>query len=178
MKPQRPISLVFIGGVHGVGKTTFSSLVAHEFGADHTSASALIKSARNRNDKRVTDVAGNQDELISGLNDYECTRCTLLLDGHFCLLSEDDTVVDVPEATFQSLNPRAIILLTAEPDVILARTKTRGGRTLPEALSGELQDRQRLRARRIASRLKAPLLELGDPFPSDRAVAFLNANLG
>ena len=50
----------FIGGIHGVGKTTFCKLLTERIGYLHYSASSLIKEYKNlEKDKKVDKVNEN-----------------------------------------------------------------------------------------------------------------------
>ena len=59
--------IVFIAGVHGVGKTTLCNELAARFNIEHFSASNLIareKEEEHLRNKRVENIAGNQGEHV------------------------------------------------------------------------------------------------------------------
>ncbi len=175
MVESRPFSIVFVAGVHGVGKTTFSTALARATGVEHVAASTLIKAARQQSDKRVKDVASNQDELVAALKSYSCHATVLLLDGHFCLIGAGDHLVDVPTATFEAIAPTALILLCADSEAIVSRCVKRDGRALPLDLIVRLQDREPKRATQLSKVLSVPLLALNEPFDQARAMALVGA---
>lgn len=79
---------VFIGGVHGVGKTYFCKHIVCRFDAAHVTASELIgRHIKHQADKTVPDIEENQLILTEELERYQTSYRTILLDGHFCLLN-------------------------------------------------------------------------------------------
>jgi adenylate kinase len=80
--------VIFLGGVHGVGKSTLAAL-CKESGVEHLRASDLIKQASSEarfdERKRVKDVDGNQGILVRSLNARIDGGGKFLLDGHFTL---------------------------------------------------------------------------------------------
>jgi adenylate kinase len=85
----------FIGGIHGVGKTTFcKQLITNLNNFKHLSASDIIKKYKNSDEfdtKRVKDIDKNQLLLINGLK-KEKKDSNILLDGHFVLLDKEDNI--------------------------------------------------------------------------------------
>ncbi len=120
--------IIFIGGVHGVGKTFLCDTVCEELDIDYYSASDLIKKAKNvkfpRN-KHIKGIGENQNALIVAIDEYINSETVCLLDGHFCLLDSQGKVIEVPMSTFSSLPLIAIIVLADEPSSIYARIKAR-----------------------------------------------------
>src|SRR5258705_13818706 len=102
---QQP--LVFVGGVHGSGKTTLSRLLAGLIPASHVTAGSLIREASSADhvvtvgtqDKAVPDVDANQAILLRGLAAYQRRTAfdirPLLLDGHFTLVSASGAIESV-----------------------------------------------------------------------------------
>ena len=103
--------IIFIGGVHGVGKTSMCTKVCDVLGIEHYSASNLIKKVKRvtfPTNKHIAGIEENQDSLITAVERYISGQTVCLLDGHFCLLDERGNVVPVPISTFSSLSPIAI----------------------------------------------------------------------
>jgi hypothetical protein len=69
-------NLIFVGGIHGVGKTTLCKKLTEELHFNHYSASQLIKMLKSENgdgdnkNKGVKNIDGNQDLLITAINQY------------------------------------------------------------------------------------------------------------
>ena len=140
--------IVFVGGVHGSGKTTICRLIAEAYPAVHVTAGALIREAADAShvvtvgaqDKAVPDVDANQAMLLRGLEAYRARTGDvglLLLDGHFALADAGGTPVDVPLAVFRKIGPGAVLLVETDPAMVHRRLAGRGGRC---SLAGD--DRQ------------------------------------
>ena len=83
--------IIFLGGVHGVGKTSLCNKMCEELSIEGYSASNLIKRVKNvkfPTNKHSEEINGNQDTLIVAVNKYIRCKTACLLDGHFCLLNE------------------------------------------------------------------------------------------
>lgn len=152
--------IVFIAGIHGVGKTWFCQQVANALALDHISASTLIRRARQQSTddhKAVADVAQNQDVLIAALHRHQWQSPALLLDGHFCLLTLDNTIQAVPNSTFRQMNPALVILLHAPVSIIHQRLQVRDQRTLPLDDLTALQTAEMRHAQAVCVELSIPL---------------------
>lgn len=82
--------IIFVSGVHGVGKTTLCKKIASRYKIEHFSASNLIakeKAEEHLQNKQVENITGNQDFLVTAINKYFKNETWYLLDGHFCLLN-------------------------------------------------------------------------------------------
>lgn len=122
--------MIFISGVHGVGKTYFCNLVYEQFHISSYTASQLISEEKKctfEANKFVIDINNNQQFLLSAIEKLKIKQPTFILDGHFCLLNESGEVTRISEKTFIDLNPDAIIVLTENPQVITKRRKKRDG---------------------------------------------------
>lgn len=122
--------MIFVGGIHGVGKTTFCNKVKNVLDIETYSASTLIEQEKNisfSKDKLATNINDNQDYLLNAIRKMDCDRKTFILDGHFCLLNKNGAVTRVDVNTFIKLRPIAIIVLTDNPSEIALRRKERDG---------------------------------------------------
>lgn len=118
---------IFIAGVHGVGKTTFSRQLATKLNLAHYSASKLIKDFDSKlffADKRVNDVRSNQDVLINSIQ-QNVSEEFYILDGHFTLLTKDNVIEKIPSDTFKNLSITTAILLLEIPSIIHKRIHNR-----------------------------------------------------
>lgn len=83
-------AVIFISGVHGVGKTTFSKVVSEAVGIPAFSAGTLIGNYIGRLttiDKQVADVTGNQNILVQAVRSlhkvqHDYPRWTFLRSEH------------------------------------------------------------------------------------------------
>jgi adenylate kinase len=149
---------VFIGGVHGVGKSYFCKSIVCRFDAAHVTASELIgRHVKHQIDKTVPDIEKNQLILAEELARYQTSCRTILLDGHFCLLNAASSIQDVPLKTFEAISPCAIILLIDSPETIAARLSNRDSGVHSIKLISELQSREVARANLISQSLNVPI---------------------
>lgn len=154
-------AIIFVAGIHGVGKTSFCQRVAEALAFDHISASTLIRRAQQRSSeqhKAVAAVAQNQDALISALQKHHWEAPVLLLDGHFCLLTTANTIELVPVATFREMSPVAVILLQEQVATIQQRLQARDSVGYPLDLLEALQTTETQQATLVCATLGIPLL--------------------
>ena len=110
--------IIFIGGIHGVGKSTVCTKISDSLKIKSYSASSLIKSVSGLtfpSDKKIKGINKNQDLLITAVDKYIDPNIYCLLDGHFCLLDQNGEITDIPIATFTNLSPSAILVLMSFP---------------------------------------------------------------
>ncbi len=151
--------IVFIGGVHGVGKSHFCRNLVGKFDVEHMVASRIISQyIKQSDDKTVPDVEKNQLILANELSNYNTMSRTILLDGHFCLLNEKSDIQDVPLHTFKAIATQAIILLKDNPASIVSRLSCRDNRTYRVGLIAALQAREVERANFVKQSLDIPLI--------------------
>lgn len=158
--------IAFIGGIHGVGKSQFSSQLAEELGLKHASAGELIsrqKREASKLDKKVRDVAANQDILIAAIQTSGLQDAKFILDGHFCLLDAAGSVKQIPLATFSALAPACVLVLTAEISVIRERLLARDGKDYPADLLNAMQQAEIAHAKYVCETLRIPLEILSSP---------------
>ncbi|SEA76772.1 ATP-binding protein [Alkalimonas amylolytica] len=151
--------VIFIGGIHGAGKSTLCSKLVSNLQIPHYSASQLIKNANEglfKKDKTVTDVSKNQDVLLSAIDEFVSEPC-FLLDGHFALFDSDHNVQLVPAATFASMGLTAICVVTCDVNVVLERIATRDGIRHDKSAYETLNHSEIAHAKVIAERLNIPL---------------------
>jgi len=152
--------LAFIGGIHGVGKSHFSSQLAGILGILHVSAGDLITRQRQTSsqaDKRVTDVSGNQDVLITAIRASALIDKTFILDGHFCVLDSMGKICEIPMATFATLAPACAIVLTDDISTIRERLRRRDNKDHPAKIMESLQQAEVAHAKQVCNALEIPL---------------------
>lgn len=152
--------MIFISGVHGVGKTYFCDMVRNELGINAYPASRLIvekKKSGFDSIKLVADIDENQQYLLVAVDELRQNKRNFILDGHFCLLDTSGTVTRIEVDIFTSLRPEAIILLTEKPEVISQRRKEQDGKEVtPESIDA-FQNEEQKYAEEVAAQIVAQL---------------------
>lgn len=153
--------LLFVGGIHGVGKTTMCRTACVDLGLVYLSAGELIKQNKARRaevdldlDKRVFDVNSNQDALTLELDSIARPGKSYLLDGHFTLFGSQDQVERVPPGVFQKIRPRALIVITDDPVEISKRLLARDARSYDPTLLARMQHTEIQHALSVAGTLR------------------------
>ena len=127
--------LIFVGGIHGVGKSTFcKKLQAQHDGLELFSASSLIthyKSNAFTSSKKVGQIEDNQDVLVKAFNLQKKSKKLVLLDGHFCLFDNQYSPQRISQRIFEQLNVELFILLTAPLDIVFERMEQRDEKVYP-----------------------------------------------
>ena len=121
--------MIFISGVHGVGKSYFCDLVKKKLGIDTFTAKELKKNGSS-----------------------------FILDGHFCLLDVDGIIKRIPRETFEEIKPDFIVLLTEKPEVISMRREKRDGIKIDVSEIKKFQDAEIDYAKEIANHLDVELI--------------------
>lgn len=84
--------MIFISGVHGVGKSYFCDMVKQAIDINAYSASTLISKKKKSgfsSDKLIPDIDDNQQYLLQAVNELRAAEGNFILDGHFCLLNAE-----------------------------------------------------------------------------------------
>lgn len=155
--------IIFIGGIHGVGKGTLCERIESELGIVHLSASEVLKWKElnvDSSDKRVTDIDSTQDRLLNNLKGIINPGQTYLLDGHFCLLNKENQIEKVPEDVFIGINPKKIIVVSENPEIISKRLSQRDGRIYETSLLKEMQNTEIEHAKYISNLLGVEMYKI------------------
>ena len=91
--------MIFISGVHGVGKSYFCKLVKDSIGIASYSASKLIADKKQKGfskDKLIPDIDENQQYLLQAIDELRLSGKDFILDGHFCLLNAEGDIIPPP----------------------------------------------------------------------------------
>lgn len=156
------MTVVFVGGVHGVGKTTCCSQVAQRLGCLHVTASEIIRRERvhavGSTGKLVADVDANQQLLIRGFQSLRAQAgpTSILLDGHFALRDRFGEIQPVFVDVFRCLCIDRIACIVDEPSAIAARLRQRDGIAAADPEIDQLQDAELRQARLVATALAVP----------------------
>lgn len=177
MKKRR---IIFIAGVHGVGKTTLCNELVARLSIEHFSASNLIakeKEEEHLRSKQVENIAGNQDYLVVALNKYCNSTNWYLLDGHFCLLNKNNEITRIPYSTYEGIDPSAILVLIDKPENIYARLNSRDSIRHNLSLLKSFQEQEIFYAEDIRDKLNIPYLMSNPIENKDEIFTFIESLL-
>lgn len=152
--------MIFVSGVHAVGKTYFCNIVKERLGIKNYSSSQLIAERRKKDflaDKHVADINDNQILLLDVINELRMAGEEFILDGHFCLLDVEGAITKIPMETYFSLKPDIMILLLEDPKIIAERRFQRDGIQQDECAIADFQEAGKVYAAEIAKQLNIPL---------------------
>lgn len=153
--------VIFLAGVHGVGKGFLGAPVAEALGIRHFTASQLIREEKGcaswGADKRVGELDDNQFALIRAVSRRREGGQDILLDGHFVLRGASDELVRLPKEVFSDLQLSGAILLTEDAQVISDRLIGRDGIAVSPESVAELAAEESAHAREVCRALHAPL---------------------
>ena len=152
--------IIFIGGIHGVGKSMFSEKISNFLKIPCLSASKLITEQRKAPaavNKRVQSVEENQNALITAIELSSIKTRQIFLDGHFCVFDSSDLIRKILLETFRMLSPSAVVLLTDEVEHIRQRLENREGRKFSQELLADLQKVELEHASEVCRVLNIPM---------------------
>lgn len=159
--------IIFVGGTHGVGKTFLCAPAAKRLAIRHATASQLILEERGDqswgDDKRVNSIHDNQAALISATTRLRAEGHRLLMDGHFVLRDTDGSLTKVDVQVFRDLQISVLLLLSADPDVVMNRLRERGDHSWSRPELWNLVKHEDAHARQVAEELCLPLKHLISP---------------
>ncbi len=150
------MEVIFVAGIHGVGKTYYCNSLND--GIKNYSASDLIRNYKAIEQKTVINVEENQNYLLNALLKLKDKK--IYLDGHFCLLGEKNIIQKVPLDVFKEINIIKIILLYSEPDKIYKRLKNRDNKEYSLKLLEKFQNKEIEYGEEIACKLNIPLIKI------------------
>lgn len=153
--------IIFIGGIHGVGKGALCSKIKNQLDIEHLTASELLKWTEINEDpknKLVADIPDMQERLIHALKPRVEQGRKYLLDGHFCLFDSQGSVNRVPFATFSGINPILISVLVTDPEIIVQRLTARDGKPYELKVIQQMQEEEVTYGKWVADQLGKPFL--------------------
>lgn len=163
------MKVLFVAGIHGVGKTTACESISRKLEVAHFTASQVIMKERTKaieeTTKLVTDLKGNQTLLLRGISKL-ANQKHLILDGHFTMRRKSDTCLELIEVgVFQGMNLVGIIIYIDDVEKIARRMLERDGCVCEITQLQEHQNTELAHAKFVASALQIPLTIL-DAFDS------------
>lgn len=150
--------MIFVAGVHGVGKTYFCNTLSNKINLNVYSASNLIseiKDEENSKNKSVKTISNNQIYLISAIERIK--EPNYILDGHFCLIDTQSIVQKISQETFINLSIQYIVVLYDEVQNILRRLEKRDGINHEYAIFEKLQQTELEYAKEISIIINKPI---------------------
>ncbi len=149
--------IIFVGGIHGVGKGTFiEAVTARCQSVEGLSCSTILK-WENPTHKVVENVEENQNKLLANIPYFIDMDKEYLLDGHFCLLTENGDIERVPMDVFETINPDMILLIEENPTIICQRLLQRDSVLYSIELIKAFLQEERTYAKEVAETLGIPI---------------------
>lgn len=171
--------IIFVAGIHGVGKSTLCEKLVTKLNIPCYSSSDLINRLKKNTfteDKAVANVFDNQDILLSALKKF-VDKDRFLLDGHFALFNSHHEVQLVPEQTFKSISPVAICVLTCDAELALKRVETRDKVKHSISAYKALSATELTQAKEIAAKLSVPLFIHNTNNDTHELIRFISSHL-
>lgn len=160
-------NIIFIGGIHGVGKGTICSKIQREIDLMHLSASEILKWSEVSPDptnKLVKDIPDTQQRLIKGLESVIEPSQRYILDGHFCLFDWDGKVNPVPIETFMKISPILLSVVICDVGIVANRLQARDNKKYDRMKIEKMQNIELEHAQLVADKLNVDLIEVqGNP---------------
>ena len=155
---SRDNNILFFAGIHGVGKSTIGSKLKKDIGIKMFSASQLIKDGKGKisTDKKVKKIGENQEILLNQLKE-KSNLGLFILDGHFSLIDKDGNIKNIPLDVFKQINPREIILLEEDAELICNRLYARDNVKHDLNLIQDMLDKERRHSLYVSKMLKIPI---------------------
>ena len=152
--------IIFIAGIHGVGKGTVCREVESQTEFKHFSASQLIKwnNILKNKSKSVDNISTTQELLINALNIKRKIYPKILLDGHFVLLNELSKPTPIGLDVFQAISPDVIVCLELLIETIINRLFKRDGLIYSYETLEQMQNLELECAATCADVLKVPYI--------------------
>lgn len=170
--------MIFISGVHGVGKSYFCDMVKQAIDINAHSASTLISKKKKSgfsSDKLISDIDDNQQYLLQAVNELRAVEGNFILDGHFCLLNAEGKVQRIVYDTFTSLKPESILLLTEAPEIIAEHRQSRDNLQVSVESIKEFQDSEEAYAKEVAEAIGAKLFISKGSSDLKKAIEFIKS---
>lgn len=154
---------MFVGGIHGVGKSILCNGICQSLGLIHLTASSLLKwheVKEDVKDKRVDNIEYTQQRLIDGLINVVTKEKQYLLEGHFTLFDANGNISSIPLETFIKIAPALSAVVTDDPHLIKKRIEERDRRSYDLDRLTEMQDIEIKQGKKIAEEIGIPICQV------------------
>lgn len=147
--------MIFVCGIHGVGKTQYCKMLGIKNGIKSFSASNLIREAGSQNftGKKVDNIDLNQSLLIEKVQILKDSGIDFILDGHLSLLDKNGQVQLIDENVIRALKIDLLIVLIEKPCIIQKRMRDRDGILWDKHFIERFQQTEVDHARRLGKKL-------------------------
>lgn len=155
-------NIIFIGGIHGVGKGTICKEIVSKTDLNHITASQILKwnEISSLDNKLVINISLTQERLIYGLKNLIEKDKQYLLDGHFCLLDSNGIPCKIDEETFDNINPKIISIVIDDVEKIAKRLENRDYKKYDMKVLNELQEMEIEYAKYLSNKYSIPYIEI------------------
>ena len=155
-------NIIFVGGIHGVGKGTICKKISLKKNINHISASDVLKwnEISEKENKLVKNLDETQIRLLKGLDALIQDEHIYLLDGHYCLLNSNGEPKRVSEKTFEIIDPKVMTIVIEDTEIIYERLKQRDGTKYSLSLLNEMQEMEIKYAKFLSSKYNKPYVEI------------------
>lgn len=152
-------SMIFMGGIHGVGKSTNCENIFRPAGYHCVTASSLLAQHEEMNDigKIVNDVSRNQNIILGQLQARKESYPRVLMDGHFTLINKNGEIEPIELEVFRHINAHRLILIKDNPKFVTERLRRRDSSEWSVDFVSHFQRQEEDHARRISNELGIPL---------------------
>jgi adenylate kinase len=157
-------NIIFIGGIHGVGKGTICKEISLNTGLTHFTASQILKWEKisDEGNKLVENISSTQDRLIKGLKNLIKKDKKYIIDGHFCLLNSNGIPSRIDEDVFDQINPKTIAVVIDDVEKIVKRLEARDGKIYDIKVLNELQQMEIEYAKYLSDKYSILYFEIKD----------------
>lgn len=119
-------NIIFVGGVHGAGKSSICNEIIQKTDFLHIIASDIIRTTSEEiKSKIVRNISKNQSLLLEGLKKVINSQKKYILDGHFCLRNKQNLIEKLPLTVFKQISPIGLILIKSNATSIVKRLQKR-----------------------------------------------------
>lgn len=166
--------VIFLSGIHGVGKGFISKRIEKEINIPIYEASKLIclNGGLIDKDKKVKNVNGNQDLLINSINNL-VEHDIFILDGHTCLINNENCIESIDIDIFRRINVIGIVLVYDDINIISERLYKRDNIHFDKLLLDNLQKFEILNTEKLSEELRVPLLSFKNGDDIKRLINFI-----
>lgn len=152
--------LIFVGGIHGVGKTTLCQELSKRLNFKYLSASKLIKWRSLK--KKVRNIENTQKILIYELKKKLDKTKFNLLEGHFTLFNVYNEIIKIKLDIFEKINPLFLIVIKNSIENIKNNLEIRDSKNYNLNLLENMQELEIEHAHYISKKLKIEILEISN----------------